>query len=62
MRLGELDELIIRLIKERLGDDADLAIRLYMAYKERGRRGVIDVINDVLRDVGITIEVGEGEG
>jgi len=58
--VGELDELIIRLLRERLGNDAELAVRLYLAYKEKGRRGVLEVINEVLREVGV--EVGEGEG
>lgn len=58
--MGELDELIIRLLRERLGNDAELAVRLYLAYKEKGRRGVLEVINEVLREVGV--EVGEGEG
>ena len=60
MGVGELDELITRLLRERLGDDAELAVRLYLAYKEKGRRGVLEVINEVLREVGV--EVGEGEG
>ena len=60
MGVGELDELIIRLLRERLGNDAELAVRLYLAYKEKGRRGVLEVINEVLREVGV--EVGEGEG
>ncbi|MCG2862949.1 MAG: hypothetical protein L7H10_00275 [Vulcanisaeta sp.] len=58
--MGELDELITRLLRERLGNDAELAVRLYLAYKEKGRRGVLEVINEVLREVGV--EVGEGEG
>jgi hypothetical protein len=58
--VGELDELITRLLRERLGNDAELAVRLYLAYKEKGRRGVLEVINEVLREVGV--EVGEGEG
>ncbi|WP_243665469.1 hypothetical protein [Vulcanisaeta sp. JCM 16159] len=58
--MGELDELIIRFLRERLGQDAELAIKLYMAYKEGGRRGVIKAINEELSKVGV--EVGEGEG
>ncbi|WP_243676281.1 hypothetical protein [Vulcanisaeta distributa] len=57
--MGELDELIIRFLRERLGQDAELAIKLYMAYKEGGRRGgVIKAINEELSKVGV--EVGEG--
>ena len=58
--MGELDELIIKFLKEKLGQDAELAIRLYMAYKEGGRKGVLKVINEELSKVGV--EVGEGEG
>ena len=58
--MGELDELIIKFLKEKLGQDAELAIRLYMAYKEGGRKGVLRVINEELSKVGV--EVGEGEG
>ena len=58
--MGELDELIIRFLREKLGQDSELAIRLYMAYKEGGRRGVLKVINEELSKVGV--EVGEGEG
>jgi len=57
--MGELDELITKLLKERLGEDAELAIKLYMAYKERGRRGVLEVINEVLREVGVEVSMGE---
>ncbi|GAB6943932.1 hypothetical protein JCM14467A_07140 [Vulcanisaeta sp. JCM 14467] len=58
--MGELDELIIRFLREKLSQDAELAIRLYMAYKEGGRKGVLRVINEELSKVGV--EVGEGEG
>ncbi|WP_202905226.1 hypothetical protein [Vulcanisaeta thermophila] len=58
--MGELDELIIKFLREELGDDAELAVRLYLAYKEGGRRGLLKVINELLRNAGI--EVGEGEG
>ena len=58
--MGELDELIIKFLKEKLGQDAELAIRLYMAYKEGGRKGILKVINEELSKVGV--EVGEGEG
>ena len=58
--MGELDELIIRFLREKLGQDAELAIRLYTAYKEGGRKGVLRVINEELSKVGV--EVGEGEG
>ncbi|ADY02234.1 hypothetical protein VMUT_2037 [Vulcanisaeta moutnovskia 768-28] len=57
--MGELDELIIKFLRDRLGQDAELAIRLYMAYKEGGRRGVIKAINEELSKVGI--EVNENE-
>ncbi|WP_252900423.1 hypothetical protein [Vulcanisaeta sp. JCM 14467] len=60
MGMGELDELIIRFLREKLSQDAELAIRLYMAYKEGGRKGVLRVINEELSKVGV--EVGEGEG
>ncbi|MFB6470544.1 MAG: hypothetical protein TU36_004835 [Vulcanisaeta sp. AZ3] len=60
--MGELDELIIKFLKERLGDDAELAIRLYMAYKERGRRGVLEVINEELSKVGLEVSEGGSEG
>ncbi|WP_148224751.1 hypothetical protein [Vulcanisaeta moutnovskia] len=59
MEVGELDELIIKFLRDRLGQDAELAIRLYMAYKEGGRRGVIKAINEELSKVGI--EVNENE-
>ncbi|GAB6947109.1 hypothetical protein JCM16161A_12390 [Vulcanisaeta sp. JCM 16161] len=58
--MGELDELIIRFLKDRLGQDAELAIRLYMAYKEGGKKGVLKAINEELSKVGV--EVGENEG
>ena len=58
--MGELDELIIKFLREKLGQDAELAIKLYMAYKEGGRKGVLKVINEELSKVGV--EVGEGEG
>lgn len=57
--MGELDELITKLLKERLGEDAELAIKLYTAYKERRRRGVLEVINEVLREVGVEVSMGE---
>ena len=57
--MSELDELIIKFLRERLGEDSELAIRLYMAYKEGGRRGIIKVINEELSKVGV--EVGEDE-
>ncbi|WP_428764780.1 hypothetical protein [Vulcanisaeta sp.] len=57
--MGELDELIIKFLRDRLGQDAELAIKLYMAYKEGGRRGVIKAINEELSKVGV--EVNENE-
>jgi len=57
--VGELDELIIKFLRDRLGQDAELAIKLYMAYKEGGRRGVIKAINEELSKVGV--EVNENE-
>ena len=57
--MSELDELIIKFLRERLGQDAELAIKLYMAYKEGGRRGIIKAINEELSKVGI--EVNENE-
>ncbi|MGC8607736.1 MAG: hypothetical protein ACP5GZ_02545 [Vulcanisaeta sp.] len=59
MEVGELDELIIKFLRDRLGQDAELAIKLYMAYKEGGRRGVIKAINEELSKVGV--EVNENE-
>ncbi len=58
--MNELDELIIKFLRERLGEDSELAIKLYMAYKESGRHGIIKVINEELSKVGV--EVGEDEG
>jgi hypothetical protein len=59
VEVGELDELIIKFLRDRLGQDAELAIKLYMAYKEGGRRGVIKAINEELSKVGV--EVNENE-
>jgi hypothetical protein len=57
--MSELDELITKLLKERLGEDAELAIKLYTAYKERGRRGVLEIINEVLREVDVEVSMSE---
>jgi len=46
------DELV-DLIKSRLRDDAELAIMLYKAYRDKGRRGVVSVINELLSKEGL---------
>ena len=44
----KLDETIMELLKKELGNNADLAISLYEAYRERGSRGVKDELNKLL--------------
>ncbi|BDR91768.1 hypothetical protein [Vulcanisaeta souniana] len=59
--MNELDELIIKFLRERLGEDSELAIKLYMAYKEGGRRGIIKVINEELSKVGVKVSEDEDQ-
>ncbi|WP_188596542.1 hypothetical protein [Thermocladium modestius] len=51
----KLDEIIIDLLRRELGNDADLVIALYDAYKARGPRGVKDKLNDLLSKYGIEV-------
>ncbi len=58
--MSALDELIVRYIRERLkGDEGELALRLYMAYKEGGRKGVLRVIEGILREIGVEAKLHE---
>ncbi len=51
----KLDEIIIDLLRRELGNDADLVIALYDAYKARGSRGVKDELKDLLSKYGIEV-------
>jgi len=45
----------MELLRRELGDNADLAISLYKAYRERGSRGVKDELNKLLAKYGIEV-------
>jgi hypothetical protein len=46
---------ILEIIRKRMGDDAELAVKLYRAYKEGGRRGLISLINELLGREGLRL-------
>ncbi len=47
-----MDKIILEEIRRALdGEDAELAVRLYMAYRERGRKGVMEVVEELLRGI-----------
>ena len=61
--MSELDRIVEDVVRERLGQDAELALQLYRAYRAGGRRAVLELIRRLAREASMgVVEVGEGEG
>lgn len=52
MREGEFLE---ELLRREFGEDADLVVKLYRAYKERGVRGIREELEAMLGKYGIKV-------
>ncbi len=48
-------EAIIELIRREFGEDSELVLRLYKAYREKGVRGIKEELNGMLSKYGIQL-------
>lgn len=47
-----VDEMILEEVRRILGgEDAELAVRIYVEYRKKGRKGVVEVVERLLREV-----------